>query len=187
MIEACKTFLIERLKEILLEDLSAPYTDDNIFFGNMDRDYLKDHDYAANCLILQDRKKKDGSIVGRERNLDNMVYTLTRRRFERRVLIRCFTYAGNFAALWGNAGYEGLVDQLEQKTAEASRGIADSQNRAIRIELHDAVRPWGAEEAGERLKRRPHQAICRMEFTGGIYTTWTVPIVPSVSITPSYQ
>jgi len=188
MIEACKTFLSERLKEILLEDESPAYTDGIIFFGNMPRDFLKDNDYAANCLILHDRKKKDGAVISRARNVECTEYTFVRRRYLRTVLFRCFLHAENFDDLWGTAGFVGLVDQLEQKVAEADRVIADSGNNAVKVDLHDAVRPWSLDdEALQRAKRRPYKAIVRVEFEGGIYTSWTEPIVPGVEITPDYQ
>ncbi|MBI4621044.1 MAG: hypothetical protein HY739_12935 [Desulfobacterales bacterium] len=188
MIEACKTFLTDRIKEILLEDESQAYSDEIIFFGDMPRDFLKDNDYAADCMIFSDVKKKNGAIVSRVRNEGCTEYTFTRRRFSRSVLFRCFLHAKSFEDLWGKDGFVGLVDQLEQKVAEADRIIADSNNNAIRVELHDAVRPWGMDdEAVDRLKRRPHKAIVRLEFKGGIYTSWTVPIIPDVEITPEVQ
>ena len=188
MIDVCKTFLTARIKEILMpDDLTPAYTDSNIFFGNMTRDWLKDHDYAVNCLMLQDRKKKDGRLIARERNVDCTYYNFTRRRFKRTVLFRCLMYAAQFTDLWGSTGFTGFVDQFEQKTTEASRVIADSNNRAVRIELHDAVRPWGGDEEKGRLKRQPRMAISRIEFTGGIYTTFSEPIPPSINITPNYS
>lgn len=188
MIEAAKSFLKLRLKEILIPDGVTPaYTDDDIFFGNMTRDYLKDHDFAANCLILQDRKKKDGRLILKERNAENTYYTVTRRRFKRTVLFRCLLYAASYTDLWGEAGFTGFVDQFEQKVAEADRVIPDSQNRAIEINLHDAIRPWDADIALRQVKKRPHLAISRVEFTGGIYTTTSVPIIPSIEIAPDYS
>lgn len=188
MIEAAKTFLTARVKEILMPDGMTPaYTDSNIFFGNMTRDWLKDHDYAVNCLMLQDRKKKDGSLVARERNAEHTYYNFTRRRFKRTVLFRCFLYAAEFSDLWGEAGFTGFIDQFEQKIAEADRVIPDSGNNAVRIDLHDAVRPWNTDEASRQVKRRSPLAISRVEFIGGIYTTWSVPIIPSIEITPDYN
>ncbi|PKN67185.1 MAG: hypothetical protein CVU57_04330 [Deltaproteobacteria bacterium HGW-Deltaproteobacteria-15] len=188
MIEACKTYLSARLKGLKLPDESGAYSDGAIFFGNMATDHLKDNDYAVNCLMLQDRKKKDGRIVSRIRNEACTEYAFTRRRFSRTVLYRCFLHAKRWEDLWGEGGYTGLVDQLEQKITETSRVIADAENRAIRVSLHDAVRPWSMDdEAGQRTKRRPHTAIVRVEFIGGIYTTWTVPIVPDVEISPEYR
>lgn len=188
MIDAAKTFLTARIKEILLPDGETPaYTDDDVFFGNMTRDYLKDHKYAANCLIFQDRKKKDGSLIAKERNQECTYYTFTRRRFHRTVLFRCLLYAATFTDLWGETGVTGFIDQFEQKIAEADRVIPDSENRAVRINLYDAVRPWNAEEATRQVKKRPLLAISRVEFTGGIYTTYSVPIIPSIEITPDHN
>lgn len=183
MIETCKTFLKARLQEVLLEDETPAYTEDNIFFGNMDRDFLKPNDYAANCLILQDRKKRDGSIIVREKNEEETHFNYRKRAYDRNALFRCFLYAKYFHELWGKTGFIGFVDQFEQKVAE-HRYIADSGNNCILIDLHDAVRPWSEEVEEQRLLRRPHFAISRVEFQGGVYTAWSEPVIPSVEITP---
>ncbi len=58
---------------------------------------------------------------------------------------------------------------------------------AVKIELYDAIRPWDAAEAAQMLKRRPHKAISRVLFTGGIYKQQTVPIIQDVDIQPEYE
>jgi hypothetical protein len=187
MIAACKAFLTLRLKEILLESGLSAYNDDNIFFGNMARDFLKTNEYAANCMIFSDEKKKDGKIVSHVRNEVCTEYTYTRRRFKKDVLFRCFLHAKRFEDLWGSPGFIGLVDQFAQKITEAERVIPDSNNNAIRVELHDAVRPWNTDDVNDRVRRLPHKAIVRVEFSGGVYASWTVPIVPDVTITTEVQ
>lgn len=194
MIETCRNFLADRLRGLLLPAGTFAYDggeflpadEVNIFFGELPRDFLKDHAYAAQCLPLQDRKKPDGRLIGRARDAGATRYTFTRRRFRREVLFRCFLYAERFEELWGAPGYTGLVDQFEQAIAE-TKVIADSGNNAIRIEPQDAVRPWGAEAEADRLKRRPHLAIVRVQFTGGIHTTAEIPIIQDVQITPQVQ
>jgi hypothetical protein len=186
MNQAYRQFLVERFKEIRREDGSFPYADGNIFTGQMPRDFLKDNDYVANCLVLQDRKKKDGSLISNVRNEACTHYVQTRRRFRRTLLVRCFLYAPTFDELWSNGSFKGFVEQIEQRIAE-HRVIADSMNNCIDIDLHDVVRPWNEDESEKRRRRQPHKGIVRIEFLGGIYTTKDIPIVQDVDIKPSYQ
>lgn len=196
MMEAVKTFLSGALQGLLLPDGgTAPYREADpevpgdpgtLFFEELPRDFLKDHDYAAQCLPLQDRKKPSGRLIGRQRNEAATAYTFVRRRYRREILFRCFLYAERFEQLWGAPGYRGLVEQFEQAIA-GTRVIADVGNNAIRIEPQDAVRPWGAEVQADRLRRRPHLAIVRVQFSGGIHTTAQVPIIQDVEIAPQVQ
>jgi hypothetical protein len=196
MIEAVKTFLSEILQGLVLADGAThpfrPADPDvpgdlgTLFFSELPRDYLKDNAYAAQCLPLQDRKKPEGRRIARTRNGSATAYTFIRRRYRREVLFRCFLYAEGLEELWGPSGYTGLVDQFEQAIA-ATRVFADSGNNAVRIELHDAARPWNSEAENDRKRRRPHLAIVRVQFTGGIHTTEVVPIIQDAEITPLIQ
>jgi len=186
MIEACKEFITDRLLEIKKEDIEPAYSESAIFFGDMERDFLKDNDYAANCLILQDRKTRDGRITARVKDEENGQYDYTRRRYIRIALFRCFLYAKYFRELWGKTGFAGFVDQFEQAVA-GHRYITDSDNNCIYVDLHDAVRPWTDEEEERRLLKGPHTAISRVEFHGGVYTKWSEPVIPSVEIVPEYH
>jgi len=183
MINAIQTFLTDLCKALTLETGAAPYTDALIHFAELPRDFLKDNDYAVCCLCLQDRKKKDGRIISRIRNVACTDYTFTRRRYRRELLYRCFLHAQNHDELW-RAG--GLVDQFEQAIT-ACRLLADANNRAIQIELHDSARPTGAGAEKDRQKKRPYTAIIRVGFSGGIYTSWTTPIIPSIDFTHEIQ
>lgn len=194
MIDAVKTFLTLSLSGLLLQDgVTAPFRPadpDNpdvlqtIYFDELPRDFLKDHDYAAQCLPLQDRKRTDGRLIGRERNAEGTHYLFTRRRFRREILFRCFLWARTFEDLWGGSGFVGLVDQFEQVLTQ-TKVISDAGNNAVTVAPHDAVRPWNSETAADRVSRRSHLAICRVEFIGGIHTTESVPIVPSIEFVPS--
>jgi hypothetical protein len=184
MIETIQNFLRDRLIELKRGyGQPVPYLDTNIFFTELPRDFLKDNDYAACCLKLQDRKKKDGRIISRERNADCTLYTFTRRRYRRELLYRCFLHASTYDDLWGA---DGLVDQFEKAIAKF-RVLADSNNRAIKIELHDSVQPSGAQAEQDRKKKRPYTAIIRVGFSGGIYTSWTAQIIPSIEFTSEIQ
>lgn len=195
MIATCQEFLATRLRELRLSnDLPAfrygvwiDPEDVNVFFGELPRDYMKDHDLAAQCLPLQDRSQKDGRLIGRRRNSSCTQYVFSRRRYRREVLYRVLLYAPRHEDLWGTPGYVGLVDQLKQAIAAAPRVLADADNNAIRVVLQDAVRPWDASVETARESRRPRLGIVRVEFSGGIHTTTTVPIIPSVEIAADYQ
>lgn len=195
MIETCQTFLADCLSKLRQSNdlpayrYGAVYASEevNVFFGELPRDYLKDHDLAVQCLLLQDRQKRSGRLIGRQRSADCSQYTFTRRRYRREVLYRVLLYAGRYEELCGGSGYIGLVDQLQQVITEAPRVLADAGNNAVRVTLQDTVRPWDSEIAGDRQKRRPLPAIMRIEFTGGIHTTTTTSIIPSVEIAADYQ
>lgn len=184
--------MIARLLELKLPGGAAPYvggdpaTGGNIFAGELPRDFLKDHDLAAQFLALQDRRRWDGRLIGRQRDAAALKYVFTKRRFRREILMRCFLYAPRYADLWGEVGYTGLVEQLDQAIARF-RVIADQENNAIRVEPEEAVRPWNSDTEADRQRRRPQLAILRVRFIGGIQTTAEVPIIPSVEITPQVQ
>jgi hypothetical protein len=188
MMNICQTFLGDRLHELLLPDgHTLAYRvgkTGNVFFDELPLDWLKDHDYAACCLPVQDRKKKYGKLIGKTRTLgDAPVITLTRRRFEREVMFRCLLWAPA-ASLWSSGTYTGLAEQFDQVVANY-RVIADEDNSAIRIEPQDSVRPWDSNVELEKKLRRPALAIVRIQFTGGLQRTVTVPILTAVQITPS--
>lgn len=183
MIETVQAFLTQHLKSLQLVDDSQPYGDDQIHFDELPRDFLKDNDFAACCVRLQDRKKKDGRVISRERTADCSHYTFTRRRYRREVLYRCFLHAASYDELWRS---DGLVDQFELAIAKFYT-IADGGNRAIEVELHEAVRPSKAQIESNRERARPHVAIVRVEFIGGIYTQWTAPIISSIEFTPEMK
>lgn len=194
MIPAIKTFLIETLQMLVLQDgETPPYLPADpevegdlgtIFFGELPRDFLKDHDFAFQALALQDRKIKEGRLIGRVRNAEATRYRFTRRRYRREILFRCFIYAPRYEDLFGEEGFIGLVDQFEQTVAN-TRVLADSGNNVIHVELQDAVRPWGSESEADRQKGRPNLAIIRLKFNGGVHTTEEIPIIQTVEITPA--
>ena len=186
MIEACKHFLKEHLQELESVEGSFAFTDENIFFGPRPRGFLKDHQFAACCLVLYDKKKKDGSLVANIRDEECKYYNRIRKRFERKIMFRIILYAGSFDNQWGFDAFKGLIDQLEQKIAE-HKVIADELNNAVKIDLQDSIRPWDLEESRQMLKRRPHKAIARVEFIGGIYVQKKVPIIWDVDIQPSLK
>jgi len=185
MIAACRTYLTQRLEGLLLRDgVTHPYTSnpENIFFDDLPRDYLKDHNYAVCCLALQDRNKKSGKLIGKTRTLgEHPHYTFQRRRFTRGILFRCLLY-GPADELWPATG-TGLVEQFTQSVAE-HKVIADADNSVIRIEPQEAVRPWDGGVEMDRKLRRPRMAIVRVSFDGGVQTVTTMPIIPSVEIVP---
>jgi hypothetical protein len=109
---------------------------------------------------------------------------LTRRRYSRDVLLRCLLYAETYDDLWGSEDVEGLVDQFERAVA-ATKWLSDSGGSAIRVELQEATRPWGADIEADRIKRRPHLAIIRVSFKGGLQITKDLPIISGVEITPT--
>lgn len=204
MIRTCETFLTARLKELLLSDgATHPYSNGilpsppegqepdpdavpptkNIFFGELPLDFLKDNDYAACCLALRDTNKHSGRLIAKERNEAFTEQTLTRRRYDRVILFRCLLYAHQEDDLWGSGSYTGLAEQFSQGIANY-KCIADSDNSAILIAPQDAVRPWNTGEELNRKLRRPRLAIIRVQFTGGIQTTTTQPLIQSVEITP---
>lgn len=188
MMPDCRTFLTARLEELLLGDgMTRPYRSAapgaNIFFDELPRDFLKDNDYAACCLPLQDRSRRSGKLIGQARTLGAAPkYTLTRRRYTREILFRCLLY-GPADELWGSGANGGLVDRFLQGVAR-HRMIADSGNCAMLVDPHDAARPRDAGTELDRKLRRPRLAIVRIQFTGGIQTAADMPIIPSVTIVP---
>ncbi len=192
MIATLKSFLTGCLTELSLGGFSRPYRaarangpDDigNVFFGELPRDFLKDNDFAAQLLLLQDRKRRDGRTIARVRNAQATRYTFTRRRYRREILVRCILYAARFEDLWGETDRLGLVDQLEA-TIAGTRMLADSGNNAVTVELQDEARPWTVETAADRQKRRAHVAIVRISFVGGVHTQDEIPIVQSIDFNP---
>ena len=188
MTNAIKTFLTDCLVGCWLPRLLVdPYRNGeagSIFFGDLPRDWLKDNSFAAQCLVLQDRKKHDGRLIGSARNVTRTSLKLTRRRYSRDVLLRCLLYAETYDDLWGSEDVEGLVDQFERAVA-ATKWLSDSGGSAIRVELQEATRPWGADIEADRIKRRPHLAIIRVSFKGGLQITNDLPIISGVEITPT--
>jgi hypothetical protein len=211
---ACQQFLTARLLELHLANGSSPYRVDapavpddphvpgnqavpavqgNIFFDELPIDYLKDNDFAACCLPLQDRKKKYGKLIAKVRTLaveatedDPAVpakYTFTRRRYEREVTFRCMLWAPA-ASLWTNGAFVGLVEQFEQGVAQY-KVVADADNSVVRIDPQEATRPWDTNVELEKKLRRPPIAIVRVQFTGGLQKKIEVGIIPDVSITPT--
>jgi hypothetical protein len=188
MMPTIKTFLTDCLVGCWLPRLLVdPYRDGedgSIFFGDLPRDFLKDNSFAAQCLVLQDRKTRDGSLIDSARNVIHTSLKLTRRRYRRELLFRCLLHAETYADLWGSEDVEGLVEQFERSVA-ARKWLSDSGGSAIRIELQDATRPWGADIEADRIKRRPHLAIIRVSFKGGLQITKDLPIISGVEITPT--
>ena len=184
MIEACKQFLTDRIMGLAGVEQVGPFTKDNIFFGPMSRDFLKTNQFAACCLVAMDKKKKSGRLMSNVRDLEAGVFTRTWKRFERQLLVRCILYAESFDDHWGKktgvvwdfSAFKGFVDQLEADIA-GYKVIADQLNNAVHIELEDSIRPWDLEESRQRLKKTPHKAIVRVEFTGGIYVQKQFPII----------
>jgi len=186
MIQACRQFLSDRLAEIKDRDQASPFGPDNIFFGPRPRNFLKTHAFAASCFTLDDKKKFDGSLVVNKRDADCKNYLRIRRVFRRDVLYRVVLYAAEFKDQWGEAEFKGFVDQLELGIA-GIRVIPDELNMAVDIDLVDAIRPWDGEEARQRLAKRPHKAIVRVAFSGGVYRQKTVPIIQDVKIKPEFK
>lgn len=184
MMAACRTYLAACLATLRVPGgHGAPYVAENVFFDELPRDWLKDHDYAVCCLPLQDRSKPGGRLIGKTRSLaPTPLYTLQRRRFRREIIFRCLMYAPA-GDLWGLAGETGLADQFQQAVANR-KIIAASDNSAIKIEPQDAARPWSTDMELDRKLRRPRLAIVRVLFTGGIQTTTTLPIVTAIELTP---
>ena len=101
MIEACKQFLIDRVKEIEDSDQGYPFGSDNVFFSPLPRDFLKENSFAACFLVAMDKKKKNGRLMSNVRDLENNVFIKTYRRFERKIMVRCILYASSFEEHWG--------------------------------------------------------------------------------------
>jgi len=186
MIAACRQFLSDRLLEVLKANGDSAFTEENIFFGPMPRDFLKNNPFAACCLMHQDEKEKAGRLMAVIRNEACTEYTRIIRVFKRQVLYRVILFASDFKDSWGDAEFKGFIDQLEEKTAQ-HRIIPDDLNMAVFIDLYDSIRPWNQEEVKQRLKREPHKAIARILFTGGVYRQQTVPIIQDVDLQPSYE
>lgn len=188
MMPAIKTFLTDCLASCWLPRLLVdPYREGeegSIFFGDLPRDFIKDKFFAAQCLVLQDRNKRNGSLIGSARNVTKTSLKLTRRRYSREVLLRCLLYAETYDDLWGSEEVEGLVDQFKSAVA-ASKWLSDSTGSAIRIELQDGTRPWSSDIENDRIKRRPHLAIVRVSFSGGMQISSDLPIISGVEITPT--
>lgn len=175
-----KTFLTARLMALeLSRNQAPPYRRETIFFGDLPRDYLKDNDYAAQCLVLQDRLKRDGRLIGKAANAGKTALTLTRRRYRREILVRCLFYAATYEDLWGTPTRLGLVDQFEREMAKY-KALADAGNNLVQVELQEAARPWNSDAEADRIKRRPHLAIVRIGFVGGLQATSDVPLIQSV-------
>jgi hypothetical protein len=188
MIQACKSFLTTRLQELALpDDAGRPYLADeengNVFFDELLRDFLKDHEYAACCLPLQDRTKRYGKRIGRSLNTAKTAQTLMVRRFQREILFRCLLYAPSFQLLWGDDAYKGLVEQFQEGIVKFKTIVA-SDNSAIRIEPQNATRPWDADVELERKLRRPRLAIVRVQFIGGVQTTAVQNMIRDITINP---
>ncbi len=189
MIQSIRTFLTARLLEVLNASGQPVFSDGdqgNIFFGPMPRGFLKDNKFAACCFTLQDKKKKHGGLVANTLNEDKTHYTRIRKVYERTVLCRIVLYAAEFKEHWGEDDFKGFIDQLEIKIA-GHRVIADAMNNAVRILLHDSIRPWDVEESKQRIKGRSHKAIARVEFIGGVYVTKQTPVIRDVDIQPEYE
>jgi hypothetical protein len=152
----------------------------------MPRDFLKTHDFAACCLVHQDKKTPDGRLVANVRNAECTQYTRTYRVFKRKVLFRVVLFASEFRNAWGEMDFKGFIDQFDDGVAGV-RTITDSLGVAVHIDLHDSIRPWNQEEADRTIKRRGLKAIARVEFTGGVYRQTTVPIISDVEIEPSME
>ncbi|MCP3922997.1 MAG: hypothetical protein GY714_10465 [Desulfobacterales bacterium] len=174
MIDAVKQFMKDQFSELKLPDDSTPYTEDKVFFGKMNRNFLKDNKYGVNCFFLQDRKKKDGSIISEERDLEAKKIIYNRKIYERKILTRSLIYA-EFDELWS------LCDQLESNIVAGLRNIPDSKNNNIKINLQDLTRPWDADRKEDRLKRHSSCAIVRVEFEGGIYKTESVGLIKGLA------
>jgi hypothetical protein len=189
---ACIQFLTSRIEALAaLDGETTPYRvasqggkPANLFFDELPRDFLKDNDWAACCLSLQDRTKKLGKAIARELNAEKTEFTLTHRRFSREILFRCLLYAPTAAELWGDANQNGMVDRLVQAVAEY-RVIAAGDNSAIRIEPQDLARPFDSEVELDRKLRRPRLAIVRVLFSGGVQVVRAQPAIRTVEITPA--
>lgn len=189
MNQACMTFLTARLKGLALPDGSKPFHQDeplpSIYFQELPRDFLKDNDYAVCCLPLIDRNRKNGRLIGKSRDLEAKTETLLRRRFDREIMFRCLLFAPA-DDLYGTASYTGLVEQFSQAIAEYHH-ILDVDDSVILIEPQDTARPWDNEQEQGRKLDRPPLGIVRVQFNGGIQTSRTRALIPSVTITPQVQ
>ena len=194
MIQLCRQFLTDRLKDLLLPNGTKPFkvaavgppvVAPTIFFEESPRDFLKDNDYAVCCLPLIDRNRHNGRLIGKSRDIVAKTETLLRRRFDREILFRCLLFAPG-DDLYGTANYTGLVEQLNQAVAEYHH-ILDADNSVIKIEPQDSARPWDSEQEQGRKLDRPPLGIVRVQFNGGIQTSRTRALIPSVTITPQIQ
>jgi len=191
MIPACRQFLSARLAELTLPDgYSRPFVavepGRTIFFGDMPRDFLKDNDYAANCLPLIDRSRRFGRLTGRTRDLVARTITLQRRKYSREILFRCLLF-GPADELYGTSDRDGLMDRLQQSVAGYRKISAIGDGSAIRIEPQDLVRPWDSETELGRKIDRPPLGIVRIQFVGGLQTASTIDLIPSVTINPQFE
>jgi hypothetical protein len=173
MIEPIKQFITDRFCELTLTDGSVVYNAENVFFYNMERDFLKDNDYAVLCFFPQDRKKTDGSLKGKERDLEAKTITYTRKIYKRTILARILIYSID-------TELAKLCEDFEQNVA-GIRNMADSNNNNIKITLQDMTRPWDDDRKYDRLRKRSHCAIAKVQFEGGIYTTKTVSLIPGLA------
>ena len=190
MIQSCRQFLTDRLTDLLLPDGSKPFKVEavgppaiaaTIFFQELPRDFLKDNDYAVCCLPLIDRNRKNGRLIGYSRDQVAKTETLLRRRFNREIIFRCLLFAPA-ADLYGTASFTGLMEQLGQAVAEYHH-ILDTDNSVILIEPQDSARPWDNETEMGRKLDRPPLGIVRIQFSGGIQTSKTTALIPSVTFT----
>jgi hypothetical protein len=190
MMQPCRQFLTDRLKDLLLPNGTKPFKVEavgppavaaTIFFQELPRDFLKDNDYAVCCLPLVDRNRKNGRLIGYNRNTVAKTETLIRRRFNREIIFRCLLFAPA-ADLYGTAGFTGLMEQFNQAVAEYHH-VLDSDNSVILIEPQDSAQPWDSEQEQGRKLDRPPLGIVRIQFSGGIQTSRTTALIPSVTFT----
>ena len=198
MMPACRQFLIDRLQGLLLLDgYTKPFMRANpnrtIFFQDMPRDFLKDNDYAVDCLPLIDRNRRSGRIIGRVRTRtaatedqpEKWHQRLIRRSYDREIMFRVVVYAPP-VELYGTDTAAGLMDRLHQAIA-GFRTITASDNSAITVDPQDSARPWDSNaEMGRKLDRPPF-GIIRVQFRGGIQTDKVESMITRVEINPQYR
>lgn len=179
-------FLNDRLQELTLWEGTRPYwggeLKPNIFFQELPRDFMKDNDYAVCCLPLIDRNRHNGRLIGKSRDALAKTETLLRRRFNREILFRCLLFAPA-DDLYGTASFTGLVEQFSQAVAEHHH-ILGADDSVILIEPQDSAIPWDSEQEQGRKLDRPPLGIVRVQFNGGIQTSRTRALIPSITITP---
>jgi len=162
----CQTLLNEQIKRL------GPYSDDNVFYEKMARDFLKDNDYAVLYDLARDQKKPVSRKVYRKVDSNNTQCTYTIQRYQKVLTFRCFFWAPDQGIL------EGILREFEQNITEIKR-IPDSNGVSVKVILDDVVR---SQEKRDRRLRRPEMAIIRINFEGGLFVRKSNPIIQNVNV-----
>ena len=166
MIQACKIFLDEQIKQI------GYFDNTNVFYDRMPRDFLKDNRLAVIYDLVSDNFDKVSRKVHVERNQGKTSYVYTLQRFERKIRFRCLFYSDNYAQLGE------ILEEFVLKIAETKK-IYDSQNIEIRVELDDVLR---SQADRDRKLLRPEKGIVRIIFVGGVFMSKQKPIIQDLNI-----